>query len=71
MKLTIHFKDPDLIWDYLCDQVPFADEHEPTAKEEKAREKLAKQFFESGDCGCVEIDTVEGTSRLVPWKKWR
>ena len=71
MKLTIRFKNPGLIGDYLCDQVPFADDYEPTAKEEKAREKLADKFFEYGDYGCVEIDTDEGTGRLVPRKEWR
>ena len=71
MKLTIRFKDPDLIYDYICAQAPFVDRYKPTAKEEKARAKLAEEFFEFGDYGCVEIDTVKGTGRLVPRKKWR
>ena len=71
MKLIIRFKDPDLIGEYIDAMAPCADEYQPTAKEEKSREKLSDKFFEWGDYGCVEIDTVEGTGRLVPRKEWR
>lgn len=66
MKLRIKFKDPDLISYYLCAECGNGDD----AKTDQKREKLADKFFEFGDYGAVEIDTANGTGRLVPIKEW-
>lgn len=73
MKLKIRFRDPDLINEYLCKKFPMpknATEKQEDAVDRK-REALCDKLFEFGDYGCVEIDTVAGTGRLVPVKQWR
>lgn len=73
MKLKIRFKNPDLIHEYLCKEVPMPKNATEKQEEDVDRKRgaLCDKLFEFGDYGCVEIDTVAGTGRLVPIKQWR
>ena len=64
-KQIIQFKNPDLISDILRDKFP-GDWEDP--KVEQAREEFGKKWFEYGDYGRIEIDTVTLEAKLVPMR---
>jgi hypothetical protein len=72
MKVRIHFKDPDAIYEILNGKHPLPDdEDEITPKMEKDRDKFCDQYFEYGDYGRIEIDTETMAGRLIPRKEWK
>ena len=71
MKLSIRFKDPDLIGEYLDAKFPpHAGEDERTARQETAMRKHADLYFEFGDYGGMQIDTETGEGRLLKRTEW-
>lgn len=71
MKIKIQFKDPDAIYDIISERFPLpADEDDITPRMEKDREKFSDEYFEYGDYGVIEIDTVTLAARLLPRSEW-
>lgn len=72
MKIKLHFKDPDVIYEIINAKHPLPDdEGDITPNMEKAREDFSDEFFEYGDYGVIEIDPATMTARLLPRKEWQ
>lgn len=71
MKIVIQFKDPDAIYEIINAKHPLPDDEDDiTPRMEKAREEFAREYFEYGDYGRVEIDTDTMAARMLPKKEW-
>lgn len=72
MKVRIHFKDPDAIFEIMNGKHPLPDDEDYiTPKMEKDRDAFCDRYFEYGDYGRIEIDTTTLEARLLPRKEWK
>lgn len=73
MIFKVTMKDPDVLYDAICDgldeELKDMDEDEAEAVRDIRHEKLqelASKWFEYGEYLTVEIDTDQATIRVVP-----